>query len=1024
MPGKTSSEREEAFVQRIKDPHGAIIAEHIKERGGFIIKNTGDGFLIAFADAEKSVLCGVEIQENLDAKPIFTPDGPLQIRIGVHSGHAVPTDGDYTASAVDKASRVESKAGPGQVYLSRETHALVRDRVRSISLISAGYHELKGFGEEELFVAIRDGQTSQSQAASAPSQPKPDPLPKPPAFYAEPRYIGSHEFVGRQAQLETLGDWATSADPHPILLFEAIGGTGKSMLTWEWTTKHADTVRGDWAGRFWYSFYEKGAFMGDFCRRALAYITESPLEDFRRKKTAELGELLLHQLQARPWLLILDGLERVLVAYHRLDAAQMADDEVDTSKDQIANRDPCDAIRPEDDDFLRTLAAAAPSKLLITTRLTPRVLLNPSSQGIQGVLRVPLPGLRPADAEALLRACGITGASQAIQNYLKTHCDCHPLVTGVLAGLINNHLPDRGNFDAWVADSAGGQLNLANLDLIQKRNNILHAALAALPEKSRQLLSTLAMLSEAVDFSTLSALNPHLPPEPEKVEGPRNQDGSRWESMSDQERKREERSYQAKLLRREKLLATREQAPEFISAPQQLTRTVRDLERRGLLQYDTQARRYDLHPVVRSIAAGGLRQEEKELYGQRVVDHFSVQIHIPYDKAETLEDVRNGLHVVRTLLQMGRHQQACDSYLVKLCHPLLFNLEAYAEVLSVARLFFPQGWGVLPDSVEEAQATHLANDAAIALRATGEFKEALAIYGGIIVFRLQRGTGRWLQNQLNGAARVLDEMSRLAKVDLLRRYELKLASLHGDPLGLFNARLHRFSQFARLGQFTDAEAMWQLLDPMGRAWPRQQYLPGWAESRYAQFRFRQGTLEENHLSHAEQLAKGGQVRGTIRGLHHLRGKWRLNQGQWALAAESLHEAVRMAREIGQTDFAAEASLALAKFHLGQLPSASDEAKRLAKAKFPPNRTLAHLWLALDDRSQAKKYALAAYKSAWADGEPYVYRYELDQARALLGQLGVEVPILPPYDPTLDEKLPWEDDVAAVIEKWEASSRKK
>jgi adenylate cyclase len=114
MAGELSSEREAAFVQRIKDPHGDIVAERVKVRGGFIIKSTGDGFMIAFADAEKAVLCAVEIQERLDAAAIFTPDGPLQIRIGLNSGHASPTDGDYTASAVDKAARVESQAGAGK----------------------------------------------------------------------------------------------------------------------------------------------------------------------------------------------------------------------------------------------------------------------------------------------------------------------------------------------------------------------------------------------------------------------------------------------------------------------------------------------------------------------------------------------------------------------------------------------------------------------------------------------------------------------------------------------------------------------------------------------------------------------------------------------------------------------------------------------------------------------------------------------------------------------------------------------
>lgn len=365
--------------------------------------------------------------------------------------------------------------------------------------------------------------------------------------------------MGRKAQLEILNDWAAPADSHPVLLFEAIGGTGKSMLTWEWTTRHANEIRQDWAGRFWYSFYERGALMSDFCGHALAYITGEPFAEFRKKKTSELAELLLQHLTAQPWLIVLDGLERVLVAYHRIDAAQLADEDAGTS-DEIADRDPCAAIRPEDDELLRALAGAAPSKLLLTSRLPPRVLLNSASQPIPGVLRERLPGLRPPDAEALFRACGVSGDSKAIQSYLQEHCDCHPLVTSVLAGLVTGYLPDKGNFDTWAADpNGGGQLNLADLDLTQKRNHILKAAMAALDDKSRQLLSTLALLSEAADYPTLCALNLHAPPEAAKLQ-----------------------------------------------------ETVGDLERRGLLQYDPQTKRHDLHPVSPPGGCGRRRRNSSD----------------------------------------------------------------------------------------------------------------------------------------------------------------------------------------------------------------------------------------------------------------------------------------------------------------------------------------------------------------------------------------------------------------------------
>ena len=156
-------------------------------------------------------------------------------------------------------------------------------------------------------------------------------IPTPPAFYANPDYIGRNTFIGRAAQLQILSDWAKPSDPTSVLLFEAIGGNGKSMLTWQWAKDerglYATTVR-DWAGRFWYSFYEKGAIMRGFCQHALAYMMGKPRETFEKWPMADLRKDLLAQLHQRPWLLILDGLERVLVAYHRIDASEVRDEEV------------------------------------------------------------------------------------------------------------------------------------------------------------------------------------------------------------------------------------------------------------------------------------------------------------------------------------------------------------------------------------------------------------------------------------------------------------------------------------------------------------------------------------------------------------------------------------------------------------------------------------------------------------------------------------------------------------------------
>ena len=60
------------------------------------------------------------------------------------------------------------------------------------------------------------------------------------------------------------------------------------------------------------------------------------------------------------------------------------------------------------------------------------------------------------------------------------------------------------------------------------------------------------------------------------------------------------------------------------------------------------------------------------------------------------------------------------------------------------------------------------------------------------------------------------------------------------------------------------------------------------------------------------------------------------------------------------------------------------------------------------------HAKAAYRDAWADGEPYVRRHALDRAKTLLLQLGEDIPALPAYDPAQHPKKSWEDEIAAAI----------
>ena len=796
-------------------------------------------------------------------------------------------------------------------------------------------------------------------------------LPTRPALYAVPRYIGSHAFVGRTAELKVLNGWATPAEPDPVLLFEAIGGTGKSMLTWQWVTHEAPGLRDDWAGVFWYSFYEKGAGMADFCRRALAYMTGQPADVLGKKKQPELTELLTQQLRQQSWLLILDGLERILVSYHRYDAAQLPD-ELAGNSDEIAHRDPCCAIRPLDDDLLRQLPAASPSKILITSRLVPRVLLNPAHQPVPGAAHVRLRGLHPADAEALLRTCGVTGDSERMRDYLLRHCDCHPLVTGVVAGLINDYLPARGDFDRWAADpDAGGWLDLAHRSLTHKRNHILAAALRALPEASWRLLSTLSLLSESFDYAMLAALNPHL------------------------------------------TLAGRAAVPEAPTAAAELSGTVRDLEERGLLQYDHQARRWDLHPVVRAVVSGRLGDRDRDRFGQRIVDYFSQRSGNPYARAETLDDLRDGVTVATTLLQMGRKREAWDAIKNELLDALFYNVEAYPEALELLQPFFPRDWSTAHLVVREPGS--LANRASVAYWGMGEVAQSMDMTQKAIGIQVAaRNWERVVVNLANLSADACGS-SHLAVSDRCSALALRLAEALDSPEGLFSARRRRFEILAVTGRWDRAEAMWSLLDSMGRDWHRRVHRPGDAEYRHAELLlFPRDRLTEAGLAAVENLAHAGQNRKTLRLLGRLRGQWRLCHGEYDLAVESLQDAVQLARAAGILDPGSETLLALARFRREPFPDATEEAQRLSVGRDPAHGPLAELWRVLGDTGQAIWHARAAYKQAWADGEPHVSRYELDSAAALLRELGVDVPVLADFNPAGLPAYPWEAAIDAVI----------
>jgi class 3 adenylate cyclase len=97
--------------------HDQLLREEIAERGGEVIKHTGDGVFAAFDNPKAAIEAAVAIQRALDAE-IVAPD----VRIGAHTGGAFHTAAaDYGGQGVHVAARIGAAARAAEILVSRET---------------------------------------------------------------------------------------------------------------------------------------------------------------------------------------------------------------------------------------------------------------------------------------------------------------------------------------------------------------------------------------------------------------------------------------------------------------------------------------------------------------------------------------------------------------------------------------------------------------------------------------------------------------------------------------------------------------------------------------------------------------------------------------------------------------------------------------------------------------------------------------------------------------------------------------
>ena len=704
--------------------------------------------------------------------------------------------------------------------------------------------------------------------------------------------------------------------------------------------------------------------MVTFVRHALAYVTgQNPESLFKDTSHYERGRQLLAELQQRPFLLVLDGFERVLTAYHRLDKAQLPDE-------QAEEGDLRDCVNPQDGDLLTQLLRCQPSKILISTRLFPKILEDRASHcSIVGVPHHKLNGLLPDDAIALMRHAKITGDERAMLEFANQF-GRHSLLLRIVCGMIADYRKKPYDFDAWRADPVyGGSLKLTDLDLKQRYTHILHFALRGLDEQTRRLLCRIAVISENAEYTTLAVLNPFLPNEPT--------DAERTQAVT-----------------------------AFDEALQ-------ELEERGLLQWDREINRYDMHPVVRAYAAELLEDGERKETFLKVRDHFEALPPDDLDTATELAHVAHSLEIYRCLIGAGLLEEAADYYRGNLCDILLFHLGAYAVVLELLKPLFRGDFNGLPALESAQKRSYFLNELARCHSELGRKAEALTVYAKTFLIDLEYMAWHNLRIGLSNYGSAWSKLNRRAEIAQVYQLARDLADSAEDVDGVSRSILDQMTVAIYKGRFTDVTS----LDDEFRQRPQPPlriYRPGDAEYWRCVSQFCQSQLTDAAWQAGYDLCV--RHRNVFRQYQFLalRAEWDLTANRSERALDAIDQALQITKKLGTPTPEYHGLRAWALARLGRPTEAhaalQDGEQRLYAAE---------AYRVLGDTAQARTCALNAYRGAWGEGPPYIHWYYLERSRALLRELGEPEPQLPPFDPSKVPPIPYEKEIRAAIAKLRA-----
>jgi len=165
----TDIEGSTRLVKQLREDYAAVLADHrsllraaFVAHRGYEVDTQGDSFFVAFASARDALLAAVEGQKALLSHN--WPDGvEIKVRMGLHTGQAIVSDGRYTGLSVNRAARIGAAGHGGQILVSQATQTLLEDEEEE----GLDVH-LRDLGEQRLKDLDRPVRLYQADASGLP----------------------------------------------------------------------------------------------------------------------------------------------------------------------------------------------------------------------------------------------------------------------------------------------------------------------------------------------------------------------------------------------------------------------------------------------------------------------------------------------------------------------------------------------------------------------------------------------------------------------------------------------------------------------------------------------------------------------------------------------------------------------------------------------------------------------------------------------------------------------------------------